>query len=125
MKVLIVDDEPVVAALLAESLGLQGHEAIVAHDGQTAIQLIESTALDAVLLDLDLPDLNGVEVLTRTRPTHPTLPVIVLAGRPVAHLVPSAERLGVAAVVEKPIALTRVMDALGRVTCGARPDATS
>lgn len=115
MKILVVDDEPVVAALIAEALGMQGHDAVVAHDGQTALELIESAAPDAVFLDLVMPGLTGIEVLARIRQTHQTLPVIVFSGRATADMVVEVKRLGATDVLEKPIALARLGEALGRL----------
>lgn len=115
MKILVVDDEPVVAEVIAESIRGQGHDAVVAHNGQTALELIESALPDAVFLDLVMPGLSGVEVLARIRQRHPALPVIVFSGRATPEMVAEVERLGVTEVLEKPLALARLGDALGQL----------
>lgn len=115
MKILVVDDEPVVAEVIAESIRVQGHETTVAYGGQEALELIASGAPDAVFLDLVMPGLSGVEVLARIRQTHSSLPVIVFSGRASPEMVAEVQRLGVTEVLEKPLALARLGEALGRV----------
>lgn len=115
MKILVVDDEPVVAALLAESVRMQGHDVAVAHSGEVALTLIESAQPDAVFLDLEMPGSTGIEVLRRIRETHRMLPVIVFARGADRATVAELSRLGVTDVVEKPIALARLGTALGKL----------
>lgn len=115
MKILIVDEDPVVAALIAESVRMQGHESLVAHDAQRALQLVESASPDAVFLDLEISAPNGIEVLKRIRQSRQTLPVIVFFGQASRETVAEARRLGVTDVVEKPIALARLSEALAQL----------
>ena len=112
MKILVVDDEPEVAEVIAESVRIQGHETTIAHDGQEALQILETFVPDAVFLDLVMPGLSGLDVLQRIRQTHQTLPVIIISGRATAAQVAEAKRLGVADVVEKPFALKHLSEAL-------------
>ena len=115
MKILVAERDPIVAALIAESVRMQGHESLVAHDGQTASQLIESTSPDAVFLDLALPAPNGIEMLKLIRRSRRTLSVIVFSGPDSREMVAEAKRLGVTDVVEKPIVLARLGQALAQL----------
>ena len=76
--VLIVDDEPGFASILAKRLRLRGFDSVLAPDGQTGLVLLRETACLAVLLDLRLPDIPGAEVLRRIRATEPLLPVFIV-----------------------------------------------
>ena len=112
MKILVVDDEPEVAEVIAESVRIQGHETVIARDGQEALAILGTFTPDAVFLDLVMPGLSGLDVLQRIRQTHQGLPVIIISGRATALQVAEAKRLGVTDVVEKPFALKYLSEAL-------------
>ncbi len=115
MKILIVDDEVQVANLLAESVQLQGHEAIVAVSGAEGLALLEERRPDAIFLDLVMPEMSGIEVLRRIRATHPALPVIVITGHASATQIEEAKRLGATDCVVKPFVLNQLNQALGKL----------
>ena len=78
--VLVVDDEPPIRRLLRTSLGAQGYDVSEAGTGREALAAIERDKPDLVILDLGLPDLNGIEVIRAVR-AHSTVPIIVLSVR--------------------------------------------
>ena len=112
MKILVVDDEPEVAEVIAESVRIQGHETVIAHNGEEALEILGTFTPDAVFLDIVMPGLNGIEVLERIRQTYQRLPVIIISGRATTAQVSEAKRLGVTDVVEKPFALKHLSEAL-------------
>jgi two-component system response regulator MprA len=67
MRVLIVDDEPLVCDLLGDFLSRRGHEVSTAGDGEEALSALEAQSSDLLLLDLYLPNLDGLGVLRRIR----------------------------------------------------------
>lgn len=69
-RVLVVDDNRDAAGSLAELLGLDGHEALMAHDGAAAVELAASWGPDVILLDIGLPRLDGYEAARRIRAGH-------------------------------------------------------
>ena len=79
-RVLVVEDDAAVRNLVVTALGLNGYEAMEAADGTRAGALISSAMPDVVLLDLGLPDLDGVELVNRVR-TWSRVPIIVLSAR--------------------------------------------
>jgi two-component system, OmpR family, KDP operon response regulator KdpE len=79
-SVLVVDDEPPIRRLLRTSLGAQGYDVSEAGSGRDALAVIEREEPDLVILDLGLPDLNGIEVIRAVR-AHSTVPIIVLSVR--------------------------------------------
>jgi len=66
-RVLIVDDNADGAEMLAAVLNVDGHQALIAHDGRTALQLAAEHLPDVVFLDIGLPDMDGFEVARRLR----------------------------------------------------------
>lgn len=79
--VLVVDDEPQVREVVATYLKREGFEVRVAADGREAMAEIACKRPDAVVLDLMLPELSGIEVLRKLRATGDEVPVIVLSAR--------------------------------------------
>ncbi|HZT64936.1 MAG TPA: response regulator [Acidimicrobiales bacterium] len=84
-RVLVVDDEPDIAKLVRITLEMDGHEVTVASDGQSALDLVDENAYDAVLLDLTMPGMDGFDVLTALKsdpePSTASIPVILLTAR--------------------------------------------
>ena len=80
MRVLVIEDDRQIVRALRTSLQARGYDVVSARDGSTALGLLRSDAVDLVILDLGLPDLDGLEVLTRLR-AFAEQPVIVLTVR--------------------------------------------
>jgi len=81
VRVLVVDDEPPIAELLAMALRYEGCDVRSAATGNSAIRTAKEFQPDAVVLDVMLPDLNGLEVLRRLRDDSPNLPVLFLTAK--------------------------------------------
>lgn len=80
VKLLLIEDEEKLARVLELELGYEGYEVTKAFDGRTGLALAEAGSHDLVLLDIMLPELNGMEVLRRLRKTS-SVPVILLTAR--------------------------------------------
>ncbi len=82
MKVLIVDDEPQNIELLETMLSIKGYNVVKADNGKSALAALETQDVDLVLLDLQLPDISGIEILKKIRgnPKTKTLPVLMITG---------------------------------------------
>jgi two-component system response regulator MprA len=81
MKVLIVDDDRPLRDALRRTLVLGGYETIEAADGETALAQVASAAPDAVVLDVGLPDIDGLEVSRRLRASGNRVPLLMLTAR--------------------------------------------
>lgn len=102
--ILIADDEPTVANTVRMILESAGYRTLLAHDGETAARLIQELSPDAVLLDVILPGIDGVEVAIQACRTAPNCRVVLFSGRPdAADLLAEAQRRGyVFEVLAKP-----------------------
>ena len=76
--ILVVDDEPAILRALTSALTARGYQVLQALNGETAIEMVAIHAPDAIVLDLRLPDIDGVEVCRRVR-TWSSVPIIVLS----------------------------------------------
>jgi two-component system OmpR family response regulator len=81
LRVLVVDDEVNIAELVSMALRYEGWEVRAAHTGSKAVAAAKDMKPDAVVLDMMLPDFDGLEVLRRMRATQPDLPVVFLTAR--------------------------------------------
>jgi len=79
--VLVVDDEPAVNDLICDALRLSGFRTHSAPDGLAALQFLRTTSVDLVVLDINMPKVDGFETLTRMRDAGNSTPVIVLTAR--------------------------------------------
>ena len=77
-NVLLVEDEPINAEMVEYMLQCMGHEVTVSYTGDDAIIRVSESAFDCVLLDINLPDMNGLEVAKIMKEGHPDLPIIAL-----------------------------------------------
>ncbi|MDE2597262.1 MAG: response regulator transcription factor [Sphingomonadales bacterium] len=100
-RILCVDDEPAILRLLAVVLAADGHEAVAAANGRDAIALAGRGGIDAVLLDLGLPDRDGLELIAALRKVSPAPILIVSARGEVAEKVAALD-LGAADYITKP-----------------------
>ena len=81
MRVLVVDDEPAVRESIARSLRFEGYDVELAQDGATALEMLASRRADAVVLDLMMPVLDGLETCRRLRAAGDRTPVLMLTAR--------------------------------------------
>lgn len=80
-KLLIIEDEKSLARFIELEMQHEGYETTVATDGRSGLQLALSESWDAILLDLLLPELNGLEVCRRIRQSNKTIPIIMITAR--------------------------------------------
>jgi len=103
-KILLADDEPLVREALKQILENEGYDVYVAADGKDACEAVSRNLPDLVLLDVDMPIMNGFEVLKvlRNNPDTFNLPVVMLTSTPAADGEQTALDFGVAHYVSKP-----------------------
>jgi DNA-binding response OmpR family regulator len=104
VRILVVDDDPGLLRTLGIGLRALGHEVLLAGDGRTAIQAAREDDPDLVVLDLGLPDVDGVEVLRRLR-GWTAVPIIVLSARANSRDKVEALDLGADDYVTKPFGM--------------------
>jgi two-component system response regulator MprA len=80
-RVLVVDDEPAVRRALERALRLENHDVTLASDGEEALDVLASAPADAVILDIMMPKLDGLEVCRRLRKAGDRTPVLMLTAR--------------------------------------------
>jgi DNA-binding NtrC family response regulator len=109
--VLIVDDEKNILLTLSRALRMEGYEVDVAGSGKLALERARTRAYDAILLDVRLPDLDGLEVLRQLR-VDQDVPVLVMSGHGNIDTAVAATRSGALDFLEKPIGSERLLVSL-------------
>lgn len=108
-KVLIVDDEPELVAAFGRILQGESYETEAASSGSEALELIERGGIDLVLLDVGMPNMTGIEVLSRLRDRSIQIPVVMMSGAGSVDLAVQAIRLGALDFAQKPILSERLL----------------
>ena len=101
-KVLLVDDEEDFLASMSERMRLRGMDVTTASSAKEALVLIESDFFDAVILDFQLPEMDGMTVLKRIKAKHPEAQIILLTGHASLEKGVEAIKIGASDYLEKP-----------------------
>jgi EAL domain-containing protein (putative c-di-GMP-specific phosphodiesterase class I)/CheY-like chemotaxis protein len=113
-RVLVVDDEPVTARSYARALGAAGYQVAVAHDGREAAALAGSSAFDAIVSDIAMPDMDGLALLRTIRQADLDVPMIFMTGSPALESAVQAIEYGAFRYLLKPVAPAALLDVVER-----------
>jgi DNA-binding response OmpR family regulator len=114
-KILVIDDEESIRSLLDTILRRKGYNVILAEDGRKGIELFRQEQPDVIVLDLKMPEMDGLAVLQEIRRANSSQPVIVLTGAGTPENEQQVRALGVSEFVEKEFSLHHLGDALKRL----------
>lgn len=103
LRVLVVDDDPLQLRSAARLLRALGHSGALAHRGAVALELLAQQVFDLMLLDLRMPEMDGVETLRQLRPRWPSLPVVLVSGDDLGADWPFYQQAGADAHLLKPL----------------------
>jgi DNA-binding response OmpR family regulator len=101
-RVLVVDDEPAILEVLTEFLAAQGYEVAGASGAAEAFTMMEGSPPDVLLLDINMPRVDGMTVLRRVRALYPTLRVVMVTANPDEEVAKATLRRGAFDYVVKP-----------------------
>ncbi len=113
-SVLIVDDEKNILSTLSRALRIEDYEVDVAGSAAIALEKSATRAYDVILLDVMMPEMDGITMLRRLREVGNEVPVIVMSGHGTIDTAVEATRLGAHDFIEKPIASERLLLSLDR-----------
>lgn len=102
-KILVVDDDPLILQLTVRTLTSAGFVTRMAANGEEAVKWMDMEQFDAMVTDVQMPRLNGIELLQHIRARSPWLPVIVMTGLLDGGIRETALDWGAAAVFSKPV----------------------
>jgi len=112
--ILVVDDEAGIRQSVRGVLADEGYRVLEAEDGRGALRLIESERPRLVILDIWMPEMDGIELLRRIRDSDPATPVIVISGHGNIETAVTATKLGAFDFIEKPFSLDGLLQVVDR-----------
>ena len=120
-NILIVEDEPNIREVLKHSLEDEGHQVVVAGNGNAARAAYQTQRFDLLLLDIWMPDIDGLSLLTRwNQEGARTMPVIIMSAFAEASYKARMTHLGVAAFLGKPMSYQNLIGTVNRVLASPR-----
>ena len=114
-KILVIDDDARDRDLLVAVLEERGYEVLLADNGETGLMLCHRRTPDAVVLDLNMPGMDGRSILRQLRMLHPTLPVVVFSGLKTDEIEQEMLNQGATACIQKAFSLDQLGLALQEV----------
>lgn len=120
-RVLIVDDEPAVRRTVVRFLRRSGFDVDEAEDGAAALKAVANVRPDVVITDVNMPDMDGIELLAALRSGDPELPVIVISGGgviPKRVLLKNANMLGATFTIAKPFTMDEILEVVSEALGG-------
>ncbi len=112
VRVLVVDDEKDFATAIVERLSTRGFLASAVFDGPQALEAVKETQYDAIVLDLQMPGMDGLQTLQAIRQIEPDMQVIVLTGHGTVAAGIGGMQLGAADFLQKPVAIETLCSAI-------------
>ena len=128
MRVLVADDQPANRLVLQRLLERAGHQPVFAEDGEQALDRLEAETLDAAIVDLHMPGVDGLEVIKQARVMQAgsaRTPIVVLSADATVDAVRDAEAAGAYTFLTKPVVATRLLDTLAEIAGGAGGEAAA
>ena len=101
-RILVVDDEKHICAAIAALVKGEGFKALVAQDGNTALKMIRSEGPDLILVDIKMPEMDGMEVMRQAKDLDPDLPVVMITAFAEIHGAVKAIKAGAHDYLSKP-----------------------
>ena len=122
--ILVVDDEENIRHTLRGVLADEGYDVLEAPDGRRALELLEHTAPRLAIVDVWMPEVDGIELVERMRAQAPGVPVIVISGHGTIETAVRVIRLGAFDFLEKPFPLDALLNVVGRALANGERAAT-
>ncbi|MDF1525524.1 MAG: sigma-54 dependent transcriptional regulator [bacterium] len=119
-KVLVVDDEPGMRSLLTRVMEKEGYAAAACADGNEALQAFAKEDWDLVIADIDMPGMDGIELLKHLRKNSPHVPVLMITAYATVETAVEAMKLGAHDYITKPFAMDELKIVVGKVFEGQR-----
>ena len=113
--VLLVEDDELVRDAMCKALVRAGYQVETATTGHDAIGILRYSGIDIVLLDIQLPDVSGIDLCARIRELQPNLPVVVCTGCTDPEENAELIKLGINRYFPKPIAMDELLEAMAEV----------
>jgi DNA-binding response OmpR family regulator len=120
-RILIVDDEPDIAEVLGDRLTAYGFDVQIAHSARSCYLAVDECLPDLILLDIQMPEISGLDALVKLKEAHPQLPVLMVSASTAKGVMEEPEKLGAEGYILKPFEPRDLMDKVHAIL-GTRGD---
>lgn len=121
LKILVIDDVDMARATIRRMLEKDGYEVFEAYNGKQGVQMIEQYALDAVITDILMPDMEGLETIRLIVKSRPHLPVIAMTAATNTPYLQMAVKFGAVCGLQKPFRQTELLSAVRKALLKTQP----
>lgn len=128
MRILVADDQPANRLVLQRLLERAGHQPVFAEDGEQALDRLEAETLDAAIIDLHMPGVDGLDVIKQARVMQAggtRTPIVVLSADATVDAVRETEAAGAYTFLTKPVVAARLLETLAEIAGGVTEEAAS
>jgi len=115
MKILVVDDEDIVLESCRRVLEADGYEVLLAASADQALQMIRDEPPDLLLVDVKMPEHDGVYLIREVRKERPDIPIVLMTGYTTKETVAEAAQIGAATLIAKPFTPDELAETVRRV----------
>jgi CheY-like chemotaxis protein len=122
MKILVIDDEPIIRKLLSEVFFDDGHEVTCASNGAEALSKVRKKSFDIIFSDVHMPEMNGMETVKTIKRMNKEVDIIIMDSYPDA-ISQLARKEGAVACIHKPFELSEIRDVIRKVERGDKNSA--
>jgi two-component system, chemotaxis family, chemotaxis protein CheY len=113
--ILVIDDEEFIRTLIKEVLDPQGHTVITASSGKEAFQLCHERSFDLLITDLEMPDMDGIELISSLRGVQKKLPILCISGAFSGRFLRMAKALGAVESLDKPFRMAELLAMVDKI----------
>ena len=116
-KIVIVEDEPTAADVFEEMMRFSGYQVVKIHSSSSAMSVIRAELPDAILLDIMMPDISGIEVLRyiRREPSLKHIPVVIVSAKALPSDIRAGMEAGATAYLTKPVGFQELRETVAEV----------
>ena len=125
LRILVADDQPANRLVLQRLLERAGHSTLFAENGEQALERLEEETIDAAIVDLHMPVMDGLEVIKQARVMQaggPRTPILVLSADATVDVVRDAEAAGAYTFLTKPVVASRLLETLAEIAGGGQEE---
>jgi DNA-binding NtrC family response regulator len=115
LKILVVDDEEIVRDTLKQLLDYLGYQVDCAEDGNSGLRALEDRCYDVALVDIRMPNLNGMDFLRRSKEIRPNIPVVIITGHGSESTRSEALAAGAFSFLQKPFRFSDIQELMDRI----------
>ncbi len=115
-KILVIDDEKSIRNTLKEILEYEKHEVILASNGMEGLEILSKNTFEVMLLDIKMPEMDGMELLEKISKSNPEIQVVMISGHGTVDSAVKAVKMGAYDFIEKPLDLNRLLVTIRNAT---------